>query len=75
MDPIICSLVVSERDSSTTVELTGRQCTPVSPSRPNVDVTTADVSVSLLYYSSILIIFSIFYNMISIYRTIMKEED
>lgn len=31
-----------ERDSSTTVELIGRQCTSVSPSRPNVDVTTAD---------------------------------
>ncbi|CAH1708038.1 unnamed protein product [Aphis gossypii] len=31
-----------ERDSSTTVELAERQCTPVSPSRPNVEITTVD---------------------------------
>lgn len=44
---MLCSLVVSEQDSSTTVELAERQCSPVSPSRPNVEKTTADVSVSL----------------------------
>lgn len=50
----ICSLVVSERDSSTTVELAERQCSPVSPSRPNVEITTVDVSVLLLYYNQII---------------------
>lgn len=45
---MLYSLVVSELDSSTTVELTERQCTPVSASRPNVEKTTVDVSVLLL---------------------------
>ncbi|XP_022173862.1 uncharacterized protein LOC111036220 isoform X4 [Myzus persicae] len=31
-----------ERDSSTTVELAERQCIPVSPSRPDVEITTVD---------------------------------
>lgn len=45
---VICILVFSERDSSTTVELAERQNTPVSPIRPDVEITTANVSVSLL---------------------------
>uniref|UniRef100_A0A2S2NW39 Protein winged eye n=1 Tax=Schizaphis graminum TaxID=13262 RepID=A0A2S2NW39_SCHGA len=36
------ALTNEERDSSTTVELAERQCIPVSPSRPNVEITTVD---------------------------------
>lgn len=42
--------MISELDSSTTAELPERQCTPVSPSRLNVETSTVDVSVLIKFY-------------------------